>query len=55
VSIHAEPGQTPEQLADRKRFLERLGEACEKTGWRMHVCARWRQAPLMVTILSRTP
>ena len=22
--------------ADRRRFLETLGEACEKTGWRVH-------------------
>ena len=22
--------------ADRERFLETLGEACEKTGWRIH-------------------
>jgi putative transposase len=22
--------------ADRQRFLETLGEACEKTGWRIH-------------------
>jgi len=23
---------------DRKRFLETLGEACEKTGWEIHTC-----------------
>jgi hypothetical protein len=27
--------------ADRKLFLETLGEACEKTGWRIH--APWRR------------
>jgi REP element-mobilizing transposase RayT len=23
---------------DRQRFLETLGQACEKTGWRVHAC-----------------
>jgi len=23
---------------DRKQFLETLGEACAKTGWRIHAC-----------------
>jgi REP element-mobilizing transposase RayT len=25
---------------DRRRFLETVGEACDKTGWRIHACVR---------------
>ena len=24
--------------ADRRRFLETLAEACQRTGWRVHAC-----------------
>jgi hypothetical protein len=31
---------------DRQRFLETLGEACQKTGWQIHAyCLMWNRPP----------